>query len=292
MPGAGITAERLGMTGPRGPVFENVDVQAPPGSLVAVEGPSGSGRTCLLLALTGRMRVTSGTARVGGHPLPKKMAAVRAVSALGPVPGVTDLDPALTVAEQLRERSLLRRYLRGWRLERNTERRARIRTALDLVGLDPEALPRGLRTTVRDLERLEELRLGLALALLDGPRLLAVDDLDMKLSDAERASAWELLRTIAESGVTVLAVCSQAPPDALVVRTGARGEDRTEDEADAGTDGEVATDAESEDNADADDNADARPGADANADADANTDDNAATAKGEADDALAEARRA
>ncbi|WP_425587967.1 ATP-binding cassette domain-containing protein [Streptomyces prasinosporus] len=34
--------------------------------MLAVEGPSGSGRTCLLLALTGRMRPTEGRAAVGG----------------------------------------------------------------------------------------------------------------------------------------------------------------------------------------------------------------------------------
>lgn len=219
MAGAGITAESLGMRGPRGPVFEGVDIDAAPGSLIAVEGPSGSGRTCLLLALTGRMRATAGHATVGGHRLPKKMAAVRRIAALGPVPGVTDLEPSLTVAEQLRERALLRRYFDGWRRERPEQRRARIEAGLGTAGLDLDTLPKGPRTSVRDLERLEALRLGVALALLDQPRLLAVDDTDLKLSDTERADAWGLLRSIAESGTTVLAVCSQAPEDALVIRT-------------------------------------------------------------------------
>ncbi|NEA10479.1 ATP-binding cassette domain-containing protein, partial [Streptomyces sp. SID10692] len=105
--GAAVTAESLGMRGPRGWVFRNVTFSAEPGALVAVEGASGSGRTCLLLALTGRMRTTEGRAETGGLRLPKQAAAVRAIAALGPVPMVSELDPAFTVAEHLGERALL-----------------------------------------------------------------------------------------------------------------------------------------------------------------------------------------
>ncbi|MCK8680425.1 ATP-binding cassette domain-containing protein [Streptomyces lichenis] len=213
------------MKGPRGWAFQDVDVAAPAGALVAIEGPSGSGRTCLLLALTGRMRATAGHAEVGGVPLPKKMGKVRRISALGPVCGVSDLDPAFTVAEHLRERALLQRHFTGSPLDLLRPRatraaaRARVTAALEAAGLDPAALPKGERTSVRDLERLEGLRLSLALALMAQPRLLAVDDTDLKLSGTDREAAWELLRSIAASGITVLAVCSEAPADALVVRT-------------------------------------------------------------------------
>ncbi len=112
-PGAAVTAEGLGLKGPRGWAFRGVTFEAEPGSLIALEGPSGSGRTCLLLALTGRMRATEGHARVGRHQLPEHLAAVRRISGLGPVPGVTDLEPALTVAEHLHERALLERRFGG-----------------------------------------------------------------------------------------------------------------------------------------------------------------------------------
>lgn len=225
--GAAVAADGFGLKGPRGWAFRAVGVDAAPGSLVAIEGPSGSGRTCLLLALTGRMRPSAGRAEVGGLELPRRMAAVRRISALGPVPGVSDLDPALTVAEHLRERALLQRRFDGSlrallrpRGERAAEARGRIDGALEAAGLDLATLPKQERTAVRDLERLEELRLSVALALIGRPRLLAVDDTDLKLSDADRAEAWALLRAIADSGTTVLAVCSQAPQDATVVRTG------------------------------------------------------------------------
>ncbi|GAA5001743.1 ATP-binding cassette domain-containing protein [Streptomyces siamensis] len=265
--GLGVTAEDFGLEGPRGRVFGGVRVDAGPGSLIAIEGPSGSGRTCLLLALTGRMRPTEGTARVGSSRLPKQMAAVRRTSGLAHVPGVTDLDPALTVGEHLRERALLERrfggplrgLLRSWSKGarpaggqartggRAAEAKLRIDTALAAVGLDRDSLPKGSRTAVRDLERLESLRLSMALALIGRPRLLGVDDTDLKLSDSERAEVWALLRSIADSGTTVLAVCSEAPEGAVVVSTRPHGgqeavaEDRaTPAEADATTAADAA----------------------------------------------------
>ncbi|WP_210587370.1 ATP-binding cassette domain-containing protein [Streptomyces sp. GESEQ-35] len=226
MNGLAVTARDFGLEGPRGWAFRGVSFEAGPGSLVAVEGPSGSGRTCLLLALTGRMKATEGMATVGEFGLPKRMAAVRRVSALAHVAGVTDLDPALTVGEHLHERALLQRRFGGSlralvrpRRERATEDGLRVEAALTAVGLDREALPKGSRTAVRDLERLEALRLSLALALIGRPRLLGVDDTDLTLSNAERDEVWALLRSLAESGTTVVAVCSQAPDDTFTVTT-------------------------------------------------------------------------
>lgn len=277
--GAAVRAEDFGLKGPRGWAFRGVGIDAAPGSLIAVEGPSGSGRTCLLLALTGRMKPTEGHAEVGGHRLPKRMSAVRRIAALGPVAGVNDLDQALTVAEQLREGVLLqRRYgapvraLLRPRGERRASASARIDAALSAAGLDLATLPKGPRTSVRDLERLESVRLSVAIALLGSPRLLALDDLDLKLADAERAEAWALLRSVAARGITVLAVCSEAPGDALVLRTGPPDPAAAPAEAD--------TEADTE----ADDEADDEAGDDGTGTGNDDT-------KG-ADDALAEAGRA
>ncbi|WP_230196195.1 ATP-binding cassette domain-containing protein [Streptomyces coriariae] len=226
MDGVGVTADGFGLRGPRGWAFRGVGLDAEPGSLIAVEGPSGSGRTSLLLALTGRMKASEGTATVGGARLPKQLAAVRRVSALAHVAGVTDLDPALTVGEHLRERALLERRFGGPvrellrpRAERAAEVGLRIDTALAAAGLDREALPKGSRTAVRDLERIEALRLSVALALIGRPGLLGVDDIDLKLTDAERGEVWALLGFLTEAGTTVLAVCGEAPEGTVTVST-------------------------------------------------------------------------
>ncbi|MFD9979989.1 ATP-binding cassette domain-containing protein [Streptomyces massasporeus] len=255
--GVRIVADGLGIKGPRGWAVRGISVDAEPGALVAVEGPSGSGRTCLLLALTGRMKVSEGTAAVGDARLPKQMAAARGISALAHVPGVTDLDPALTVAEHLRERALLQRRfgasLRGLlrpRGERAAEARRRVEGALEAAGLDLAALPKGPRTAVRDLERLEALRLSVALALVGGPRLLGIDDTDLKLSDGEREDVWALLRSLADAGTTVVAVCSEAPEGAVKVSTAESSEEPSaEDEADRADETDQAEEAEEADQA-------------------------------------------
>ncbi|WP_425442699.1 ATP-binding cassette domain-containing protein [Streptomyces indicus] len=203
-----------------------MEFRAEQGELIAVEGPSGSGRTSLLLALTGRMRATEGHAdiavgagsRTGSLRLPKQAAAVRRISAVAHVPGVTDLDPALTVAEHLHERALLQRRFGGSlrallrpRAERANASALLRERALAAAGLDPATLAKGSRTAVRDLERIEALRLSVALALIGRPRLLAVDDLGLKLSADELAAAWRMLAGIATDGTTVLAVGHAAP---------------------------------------------------------------------------------
>ncbi|APE21074.1 MULTISPECIES: ATP-binding cassette domain-containing protein [Streptomyces] len=296
--GAAVVADGFGLKGPRGWAFREVSFRAGPGALVAIEGPSGSGRTCLLLALTGRMKATEGTAEVGGLPLPRKMAGVRRFTALGQVPGVSELDPAFTVAEHLGERALLQRRFDGSvraLLRRPAERaastRARIDEAVAAAGLDLAALPKGERTSVRDLERLEALRLSIALALIGRPRLLAVDDTDLKLSDADRAEAWALLRSVAESGTTVLAVCSEAPEDALRITTldGQDGQDRKTPETTEASETPETTEASKTDaDADTDSGADTDTRT-ADTDADHVTED---TTEEGAADALAETGRA
>ncbi|MFF4847750.1 ATP-binding cassette domain-containing protein [Streptomyces sp. NPDC001194] len=289
--GAAVKAEDFGLKGPRGWVFRGVRLDAEPGSLIAVEGPSGSGRTCLLLALTGRMKATEGHAEIAGHRLPRHMAAVRRVAALGPVTGVNELDQSLTVAEQLREGALLQRRYEGPvrallrpRGERRAGAQARIDAALAAAGLDLATLPKGPRTSVRDLERLEAVRLSVAIALLGEPRLLALDDLDLKLSDTERAEAWTLLRSIAAAGTTVLAVCSEAPDGVTVLRTGAAEAEPATEAAEATKDAKDAKDAEAAEAAGA-------AGAGPAAGTDTKTEETDDTTKG-ADDALAETGRA
>ncbi|MFD6812577.1 ABC transporter ATP-binding protein, partial [Streptomyces anthocyanicus] len=176
------------------------------------------------------------------------------------VPGVSELDPSLTVAEHLRERALLQRRFDGSVRAllrrpgtRAAEARARIDEAVAAVGLDLAALPKGDRTSVRDLERLEALRLSLALALIGRPRLLGVDDTDLKLSDADRAEAWALLRAVADTGTTVLAVCSEAPADALRITTVAAAAAADPDARDAAEDGAEDTPGETGDAAEDDD---------------------------------------
>jgi ABC-type multidrug transport system ATPase subunit len=203
--GAPVAVAGLSLRGPRGGVYQGVSFRARPGELVAVVGPSGSGRTSLLLSVSGRMRPTAGEASVAGLPLPRRAAAVRKMVALGGVAGVNDLDGGLTVEEHLTERLLLRSH--GRRAHR------RVSAAIDAAGLPAADLP----VRADSLSALQTFRTSLAAALIGNPRVLAVDDVGDRLSAAEREQAWATLRGLADAGLTVLAATRETPPQADVV---------------------------------------------------------------------------
>ncbi|WP_063774115.1 ABC transporter ATP-binding protein [Streptacidiphilus rugosus] len=213
--GATVVAEGLTLRGPRGVVYQDVSFEAGPGQLVALVGDSGSGRTSLLLTVAGRMRPSAGQASVDGRPLPRRAGAVRRRVALGPVAGVNDLDGALTVEEHLTERLLLRAHGPG--------AARRVAAALAATGLDAADLPRRADT----LTALQSFRTATAAALLSGPRVLAVDDVGDRLDAADRDTAWQALRALADAGLTVVATGREEPAIADVVvtldRDGARG---------------------------------------------------------------------
>ncbi len=196
--GARVEARGLSMRGSRGWVYRGVDLDVEPGHLVAVQGAAGSGRTCLLLTLAGRMAPTEGFARVGNLPLPRQMTKVQRIAALGVAAGVSDLDPALTVRDHVRERLLLHGHL---------ARRSRVATALDAAGLeiDPERMVRDLHPGQRQL-------LGVATALIGAPRVVLVDDVDDGLAARGQRELWEALRGVSRRGVTVVAICHETGP--------------------------------------------------------------------------------
>ncbi|MFB4304400.1 ATP-binding cassette domain-containing protein [Actinomadura sp. NTSP31] len=207
--GAAVRTRGLSLRGARGRVFQDVDLDVPAGGLAAVSGIAGSGRTALLLALGGRMKPAAGTGTVGGVPL-DDLRAVQRIAALGIVPGVTGLDPALTVREHVREALALHEGVLG----RFRGRNARMRAALDRAGLDVDP-----RTLAEDLDPDEAQLLGAALALVGEPRLLLLDDVDEGLPAHRQRPLWRRLRAIADSGVTVIATCHDPAPAMGIAQT-------------------------------------------------------------------------
>jgi ABC-type multidrug transport system ATPase subunit len=187
-----LHVDHLALSTRRGRVFGPLSFDAPAGSVVALHGASGTGKTAALLALTGRMRSTAGTASLGRMRVERASAQVRAACGLGVIEGVTDLDGALSPAQHVRERRIVlgRRHCAG------------ADTVLERCGLAGVAdMP------VRTLAADEKLRLGVALALVGDPALIALDDLDRDLTDEQVASVGELLSEVASAGTTVLVGC-------------------------------------------------------------------------------------
>jgi ABC-type multidrug transport system ATPase subunit len=176
-----------------GVVYENVTLSVPAGAFAMLVGPTGSGKTALLLTLAGRMKPTRGLLRSFGEDGLRSGSAVRRRTSLALVGGVNDLSDTLSVGDHVREALALHG-------ERATP--ARIATALDAAGLtcDPSRKAGRLSAIEREL-------LGVALALVYRPRVLIVDDADHDLTPDEQDRLMGALRSIADAGVTVIAAC-------------------------------------------------------------------------------------
>ncbi|MEV4000931.1 ATP-binding cassette domain-containing protein, partial [Actinomadura sp. NPDC049753] len=198
--GSAVRARGLGVKGARGWVFRDVELDVPGGALVAVSGIAGTGRTALLLTLAGRMRPAEGAVAVGEVTGLRR---IQRVAALGLVPGVTELDPALTVREHVDEALALREGVLG----RFRGREARRRRTLERVGLDVAP-----GTLAEELAPDEAQLLGAALALAGDPGLLLLDDVDEGLPAERQRDLWRRLAAIAAGGVTVIASCHDAAP--------------------------------------------------------------------------------
>ena len=208
-----VRAEGLELRAGGRTVFSGVDLDVAAGTTLVVRGPASAGKTSLLLTLAGRMRPTGGTLTVLDEPLPARAAKVRARVALAEVSGVNELDDALTVEQHVAERLVLHRpWHRPWvSAHQVAEQLRRVEDVLagtSRSGVDAPALRP--REFVSDLQPLERLTLGVVLALTGRPDVLVVDDVDALRRSEDRRRAWASLAALQDTGLTVLASCSDS----------------------------------------------------------------------------------
>lgn len=190
-----IEANRLSMKNPLGQAFSDVSCVIPQGSLVAVRADHGHGKTPFLLTLAGRMIPTSGTLSVAGYEIPAQRNKVARIAGLGLFEGLNDLEENLTAASFLKaEMDVYDKPVR----------RDYIRSYMDEYGLSHLGKER-----VRDYERIDLVRLGIALGMAGDPKLLLVDDVEDQLTSSQTAQILVELRDIAHGrNVAVVFACT------------------------------------------------------------------------------------
>ena len=152
------------------PALRGLTLDLPAGSLVAVTGPVGSGKSALARALLGLLPIEGGIIELDGVPIPEAYA-----TGLRGSVGLLPQEPIL-FSGTIRENVLLEA-----RRDRDAERRAK--AALHIVGMGPDldGFTDGAETQIGELGiRLsggQRQRVGLARAIAAvGPRLLVLDD--------------------------------------------------------------------------------------------------------------------
>jgi len=197
---AAVTAAGLTTSAHEGPVFNDVTIALPAGDWLIVHGPSGSGKTALLLTLAGRMAFDDGRLRVAGHLLPQESRAVRRDVALAEFGGLNDLEDNLTVDQHIAERIAIRRFGLWVSRSRIAPVRERWNDALAAAwhdaGLRRE--PTAGSTLVASLNPVERTTFAVALALLDDPSIVVIDDADNVRSRENLGLLWVALAQLLE----------------------------------------------------------------------------------------------
>lgn len=168
----------------------DVSFAAPVGAVTALVGPNGSGKTTVLLMLTGLLAPDSGQARVAGFDVVSQN--LKARQQVGWMPDIFGTWDALTCSE------ILSTFAHAYGVNR-ADTPARVAEVLELVHLSEFAT-----RAARVLSRGQKQRLGLARALVHDPAVLLLDEPASGLDPRSRLELRALLRDLADSGKTIV----------------------------------------------------------------------------------------
>ncbi len=175
-------------------VLRDVTFQVPKGSIVALLGGNGSGKTTMLNTLSGMVRPAAGSIRFEGAEcagLPAKGFVRRGIVQ---VPQGREVWPSMTVAENLELGAVTRRDWAG------------IRDDLEEVfGLFPKLIPNRKRRA-GSLSGGEQQMVAIGRALMARPSCLLMDEPSAGLAPAIVSDMVDTILTLNRKGLTILLV--------------------------------------------------------------------------------------
>src|SRR5689334_16107523 len=176
-------------------LLDRISLVARPGTLTALIGGSGAGKTTLSRLIAGYATPTSGSVTFEGHDIHTEYASLR--TRIGMVPQDDVVHRQLTVCQALG-------YAAELRLPPDTskvDREQVVAQVLDELGLTEHA-----DTRVDKLSGGQRKRASVALELLTGPSLLILDEPTSGLDPALDLQVMTMLRQLADAGRVVLVV--------------------------------------------------------------------------------------
>lgn len=182
--------------------LDDVSLRVEPGEFVCVQGPSGGGKTTLLLTIGGMMRPTNGRVRLEGCDLYDLGGGARAAlrgRLLGFVFQMYHLIPYLSVRENIR-------------MGGGDEARAAM--WMEKFGLSPRATHRPSRLSAG-----EQQRTALARALIHDPKLVLCDEPTGNLDPENAAAVFRILDEYRSGGGTVIVATHGALAEKHATRT-------------------------------------------------------------------------
>ena len=171
-------------------VLDGIDLEVPAGTVYALLGPNGSGKTTTVKILSTLLPPDAGTVRVAGHDVVAEPDAVRA--AIGVTSQFSAVDDLLTGEENLRLMADLHHLPSG----RGRRRVAELLDRFDLAG----AARRPAGGYSGGMRR----RLDLAMTLVGDPRIIFLDEPTTGLDPRSRRDLYQVVRGLVADGATVL----------------------------------------------------------------------------------------
>ena len=176
------------------PVLWDVDLNVPPGILMAIVGPNGAGKTTLIKAILGLLEPAAGQVLIYGKPYAQQRELVGYV----PQRGSVDWDfptSVLDVVMMGRYRSL------GWIRRPGRREHALALEALDKVGMLPFA-----NRQISQLSGGQQQRVFLARALVQDAQIYFMDEPFQGVDATTERAIVTLLQELRQAGKTVVVV--------------------------------------------------------------------------------------
>jgi len=169
------------------PVLKGVDFEVEKGSIFALLGSNGAGKTTIIKILTTLLKQDSGTATVNGFDVAAKPSDVRqSISLTGQFAAV---DEILTGRENLVMITRLRHLNNPRQVADNLLKRFNLTDAAD----------RRVSTYSGGMRR----RLDIAMSLIGNPRVIFLDEPTNGLDPEARIEVWKTVKELAANGATV-----------------------------------------------------------------------------------------
>ncbi|MDO8491891.1 MAG: ABC transporter ATP-binding protein [Dehalococcoidia bacterium] len=167
-----------------------IDFHVGNGELLGFLGPNGAGKTTTLKMIYCAVPLTEGDLQVDGMQVGGECRRIKAI--LGVAPQEENLDPDLTVEENLRV------YARYFDLPKQVARQ-RVLDLLRFFQLEEKA-----KSHIESLSGGMKRKLIIARALVNQPRILILDEPTVGLDPQSRHSVWQRLTRLRSQGITMI----------------------------------------------------------------------------------------
>lgn len=169
-------------------VLKDINMQIPYGRIYGLLGPSGCGKTTVVKIAAGILEATSGEARVLDTVMPN----LNLMNKIGYMAQSDAIYLTLTAAENMMFFGAL--YGMG-----KSEIKKRMVEVMDLVDLTKD-----LHTPVQNYSGGMKRRLSLAIALLNNPTVLLLDEPTVGIDPLLRKNIWNELENMVRQGLSIL----------------------------------------------------------------------------------------